>query len=222
MDIAHLSLLWHQCITSFLTTDIGKALSVFIQQEYTHHTIYPPYSKIFHALERTSWENIHVVILGQDPYHGPGQAHGLAFSVPPGTPLPPSLKNIYKEIESDCGIAKDMTSGDLTSWAQQGVLLLNSILTVEAHKPASHHHCGWELCTDMIIQKISKEKERIVFMLWGKYAQSKKNLIDTKKHLVLEASHPSPFSAYRGFFGCKHFSQCNEYLTKYGKKEIGW
>jgi len=160
--------------------------------------------------------------LGQDPYYGPDQAHGLAFSVPENIPLPPSLKNIYKEIEADIKIKKDFTHGNLEPWAKQGVLLLNSILSVESGKPSSHRNIGWEDFTDHVIQKISDEHENIVFMLWGNYAQSKKKLIDEKRHLVLETSHPSPLSAYKGFLGCKHFSQCNDYLKKNKKKEVFW
>jgi uracil-DNA glycosylase len=162
------------------------------------------------------------VILGQDPYHGAGQAQGLSFSVPTGMKLPPSLQNIYKEIEADTGVEKDFADGNLEAWAAQGVFLLNAILTVVAGSPASHQKHGWEEFTDTVIRKISDGNDNVVFMLWGKYAQSKKTLIDTDKHLVLEAPHPSPFSAHSGFFGCKHFSMCNEYLKKNGLREIIW
>ncbi|PKN02727.1 uracil-DNA glycosylase [Candidatus Dojkabacteria bacterium HGW-Dojkabacteria-1] len=184
-------------------------------------TIYPSKELIFRALELTPFENIKVVILGQDPYHGEGEANGLAFSVNKGIKLPPSLRNIYKELESDLGI-KTPNHGDLTSWASQGVLLLNSVLTVEKDRPASHRNIGWEEYTDSIIREISEKKENIVFILWGKYAQSKKDLIDVRKHLVISSPHPSPFSANRGFFGSKPFSTTNTYLKSKGKKEIDW
>lgn len=184
-------------------------------------TIYPPKELIFRALELTPFENIKVVILGQDPYHGEGEANGLAFSVNKGVELPPSLRNIYEELKSDMGI-KIPNHGDLTSWAKQGVLLLNSVLTVEKDKPASHRNIGWEEYTDSIIKKISDKKENIVFILWGKYAQSKKDFIDERKHLVISSPHPSPFSANKGFFGSKPFSKTNTYLKSKGKKEIDW
>ncbi len=184
-------------------------------------TIYPPKELIFRALELTPFENIKVVILGQDPYHGEGEANGLAFSVNKGVKLPPSLRNIYEELKSDMGI-KIPNHGDLTSWAKQGVLLLNSVLTVEKDKPASHRNIGWEEYTDSIIKKISDKKENIVFILWGKYAQSKKAFIDERKHLVISSPHPSPFSANKGFFGSKPFSKTNTYLKSKGKKEIDW
>lgn len=184
-------------------------------------TIYPPKELIFRALELTPFENIKVVILGQDPYHGEGEANGLAFSVNKGVKLPPSLRNIYEELKSDMGI-KIPNHGDLTSWAKQGVLLLNSVLTVEKDKPASHRNIGWEEYTDSIIKKISDKKENIVFILWGKYAQSKKDFIDERKHLVISSPHPSPFSANKGFFGSKPFSKTNTYLKSKGKKEIDW
>lgn len=184
-------------------------------------TIYPPKELIFRALELTPFENIKVVILGQDPYHGEGEANGLAFSVNKGVELPPSLRNIYEELKSDMGI-KIPNHGDLTSWAKQGVLLLNSVLTVEKDKPASHRNIGWEEYTDSIIKKISDKKENIVFILWGKYAQSKKAFIDERKHLVISSPHPSPFSANKGFFGSKPFSKTNTYLKSKGKKEIDW
>ncbi len=184
-------------------------------------TIYPPKELIFRALELTPFENIKVVILGQDPYHGEGEANGLAFSVNKGVKLPPSLRNIYEELKSDMGI-KIPNHGDLTSWAKQGVLLLNSVLTVEKDKPASHRNIGWEEYTDSIIREISDKKENIVFILWGKYAQSKKAFIDERKHLVISSPHPSPFSANKGFFGSKPFSKTNTYLKSKGKKEIDW
>ena len=186
-----------------------------------YNNIFPPKKQIFRALELTPFENIKVVILGQDPYHGEGEANGLAFSVNKGIKLPPSLRNIYKELESDLGV-KPPIQGDLTSWAKQGVLLLNSVLTVEKDKPGSHRNIGWEEYTDSIIKEISDKKENIVFILWGKYAQSKKDLIDERKHLVISSPHPSPFSARKGFFGSKPFSTTNTYLKSKGKKEIDW
>jgi uracil-DNA glycosylase len=184
--------------------------------------IYPPAEKVFNAFKLTPFEKIEVVILGQDPYHGARQAEGLCFSVAPGVPLPPSLKNIYKEIESDLGLKMDFSNGHLAKWAEQGVFLLNAVLTVEEGKPASHAGRGWETFTDEVIRKISENKTGVVFLLWGNYAIKKKSLIDTKKHFVLTAPHPSPFSVHTGFFGCKHFSNTNEILKKEGKREIDW
>ena len=213
---------WKEVLEEYLETEAGKKLTLVVQDEYMKKTIFPPYHMIFKAFEVVSFSSVAVVILGQDPYHGDGQAEGLAFSVPTGIQVPPSLKNIYKEIKNDTGIIKDMSNGNLLSWAQQGVLLLNSILTVVAHTPSSHRTLGWEACTDSILQKISDEHEHIVFMLWGNYAIRKRKLLDEKKHLVLTAPHPSPFSCHTGFFGSAHFSRCNEYLRKYGRKEIAW
>jgi uracil-DNA glycosylase len=193
-----------------------------VRTEYLTKKIFPAPANIFKVFTLTPFNAVRVVILGQDPYHGDRQAEGLSFSVPSGMKLPPSLQNIYKEIESDTGITKDFTNGNLEPWAKQGVFLLNAILTVVANSPASHQKHGWEEFTDTVIKKISDSREHVVFMLWGKYAQSKKALIDTSKHLVLEAPHPSPFSAHSGFFGCKHFSLCNKYLQENGLKEINW
>ena len=184
--------------------------------------IYPPAKEIFNAFNLTPFDKVKVVILGQDPYHGKGQAHGLSFSVPNGIIPPPSLVNIFKEIESDLGVKISKTNGNLEGWAKQGVLLLNAILTVRADSPASHRNLGWEKLTDSAIKALSDKKERLVFLLWGKFAQEKENLIDTNKHLVLKAPHPSPFSANSGFFGCKHFSKTNEYLNKTGQTPIEW
>jgi uracil-DNA glycosylase len=194
----------------------------YITQEYRECDVFPSQENVFNALKLTPFTKVNVVIVGQDPYHGEGQAHGLSFSVPEGVKLPPSLKNIYKEIESDLGVTKDMTSGNLEYLAKQGVLLLNSVMTVRAGTPLSHQGKGWEAITDAIISKIGEEKEGVVFMLWGNYAKSKRSLIDERKHLVLTAAHPSPFSAYSGFFGCKHFSLCNTYLKKHRKDAILW
>jgi len=183
--------------------------------------IFPPGNLIFNALNSTPLDSVKVVILGQDPYHGPGQAHGLSFSVPRGVPIPPSLQNIYKELQSDLGL-EPPTHGDLGSWARQGVLLLNAVLTVEAYKAGSHQGQGWEQFTDRVVSVINENKDGVVFMLWGSYAQKKGAVIDRNRHLVLTAPHPSPLSAYRGFLGCRHFSWCNEYLQGQGKKPIDW
>ncbi len=183
--------------------------------------IYPPGKFIFNAFNLTPFSQVKCVILGQDPYHGKGQANGLCFSVNDGIRFPPSLKNIFKEIESDLGIPIP-SSGNLSPWAKQGVLLLNAMLTVVAHQPASHSKIGWEHFTDAVIQKISEKKEGVVFLLWGNFARNKKDLIDLNKHYVLESPHPSPFSANRGFFGCQHFSKTNKILEKQGKTPILW
>jgi uracil-DNA glycosylase len=184
--------------------------------------IYPPGSLIFNAFNQTPFDKVRVVILGQDPYHGPGQAHGLCFSVQDGVQPPPSLINIYKEIEADIGVGMSARYGNLTKWAQQGILLLNAFLTVRANEPASHSKIGWEEFTNSVIKKISDEKQGVVFLLWGKFAQQKQELIDETKHFVLKAAHPSPFSADKGFFGCRHFSKTNELLVKQGFEPIDW
>jgi len=186
-------------------------------------TLYPPADHVFYALEVTPFPQVQVVIVGQDPYHGEGQAHGLAFSVPEGIPAPPSLKNIFKEIQQDVyNGASQAASTDLTRWAEQGVLLLNTILTVEAHKPGSHKKLGWQALTDAIIEGLSQQRAHLVFMLWGAHAQSKQPRIDTTQHLVLTAPHPSPLSAYRGFMGCGHFSKANAYLKQHQGRPIQW
>ena len=213
---------WKEKLDGYMETGAFLKLLDFVQQEYSSKEVFPKQEDIFKAFDLTPFSQVRVVILGQDPYHDDTQACGLCFSVPEGVKVPPSLKNIYKEIESDLGAAKNMTSGDLTLWSRQGVLLLNAILTVVAHTPASHKGKGWEEFTDTVIRTISNKHDHIVFILWGNYARSKKVLIDTKKHCILEAPHPSPFSAHTGFFGCKHFSKCNEYLIKHGQKEILW
>lgn len=202
--------IYFQQIVTFLKTE--KAL---------HKTIYPPGNLIFNAFNKTPFNQVKVVLLGQDPYHGIGQAHGLSFSVPDGVNPPPSLINIFKELRSDIGMNIPET-GNLTKWALQGVLLLNAVLTVRANEPASHAKYGWMDFSNAIISKISNQKEGIVFLLWGKFAQEKQVLIDETKHLVLKAAHPSPFSADKGFFGCKHFSRANEYLMKQKKEPIDW
>ncbi len=192
-----------------------------IERKQAGTVIYPESKNILAAFDHSSRGSTRVVILGQDPYHGPGQAHGLSFSVQVWTNPPPSLVNIYKQIQSEYPDFT-YTNGDLTHWADQGVLLLNSLLTVEDGRPLSHAQIWWQKLTDAAIQALSDHKEHVVFMLWGKFAQSKAALIDQSKHLVLQAAHPSPFSAYNGFFGCNHFTQCNEYLRKNGLKEIRW
>ena len=197
------------------------ALKAFLaQQKAAKKIIYPPGKLMFNALNTTPLEQVKVVILGQDPYHGPGQAHGLSFSVPEGIKPPPSLVNIFKEIKRDLGI--ENTQGDLSGWAKQGVLLLNSVLSVEQGQAASHQGQGWETFTDRIIALINERCEHVVFMLWGAYAQKKGRYIDSQKHLVLKAPHPSPLSAHRGFLGCGHFSACNTYLENRQKKPINW
>lgn len=209
---------------NILKDDFGgenyQNLRRFLAEEYRTHTIYPDMHHIFSALKETAFEDVKVVIIGQDPYHNPGQAHGMCFSVMPGTDTPPSLVNVFKEIKSDLGIAN--TNPYLIDWAKQGVLLLNAVLTVRAGQAGSHRGKGWEILTDSIIKKLNERKEPIVFMLWGAYARSKKGYITNPNHLVLECAHPSPLSAYNGFFGCKHFSKCNEFLTQNGLKPIDW
>ncbi len=213
---------WKKVLSSVVAEKWFEKLRDFVRKEYLSKTIYPQPKNLFAAFNKTPFEKVSVVILGQDPYHGTGQAHGLCFSVPQGVPLPPSLRNIFKEISADIGIEKDYTNGNLDGWAEQGVLLLNAVLTVEKDKAASHAGQGWELFTDEVIKKISSEKEHCVFILWGTYARKKKELIDSSKHLVLESAHPSPLSAHNGFFGNKHFSQTNTYLKNHSKKEIVW
>jgi uracil-DNA glycosylase len=196
-------------------------LAEFIREEYKVNTIYPPASLIFNAFNLCPFENTKAVIIGQDPYHGPGQAHGLCFSVRDGVEFPPSLINIFKEIELDLGYKKPL-SGNLERWARQGVLLLNATLTVRAHQAGSHQRKGWEQFTDAVISSINSKKQNIVFFLWGAYAQKKGETIDRSRHLVLESVHPSPLSASRGFFGNRHFSRCNGYLTNNGIASIDW
>jgi uracil-DNA glycosylase len=199
-----------------------RDLRNFLVQEYkSAKIIYPQGNEYFAALNIVPFNNVRVVIVGQDPYHGPGQAHGLCFSVKPGVTLPPSLKNIFKELQNDLGCAKP-DHGCLIPWARQGVVLLNSVLTVRQGEPGAHRGKGWERFTDRVIQIINDEKENVIFVLWGAYAQDKGKIIDRNKHLVLEAAHPSPFSADRGFYGCRHFSRINDHLTKIGQKPIEW
>lgn len=212
---------WSSFLLTELNAEYFKELGRFVDKEYELNTIYPPEEYLFSAFAMTSLSQVKVVILGQDPYHGEGQANGLAFSVNNGRKLPPSLKNIYKELKSD--IECDFFSlGDLSAWSRQGVLLINSTLTVKKGSPASHQKQGWERFTDSVIKNLSDQKEDLVFLLWGNYARAKKELINEEKHLVLESAHPSPFSARNGFFGCKHFSKTNEYLQKKRCAIIDW
>jgi len=212
---------WKDVLKSEFDSAYFASLKAFIVEERKTYRIYPPGNLIFSAFNLTPFDAVKVVIIGQDPYHGAGQAHGLCFSVPQGVKIPPSLVNIYKEIESDLGIKMPL-SGNLIEWAQQGVLLLNAILSVRASQAGSHQNKGWEMFTDSVIKAVSDKKEGVVFILWGNYAQAKASLIDMQKHYVLKAPHPSPFSAYSGFFGCKHFSKTNELLQNQGKLPINW
>jgi uracil-DNA glycosylase len=212
---------WKSKLNTEFEKEYFLSLSEFVKEEYRKNTIYPPGSLIFNAFNLCPFQKVKAVIIGQDPYHGPGQAHGLCFSVREGIDFPPSLINIFKEIESDLGIKRPV-NGNLERWAAQGVLLLNATLTVRSHQAGSHQKRGWEEFTDSIICILNNERENIVFFLWGAYAQKKCESIDRSKHLVLESVHPSPLSASRGFFGNKHFSQCNEYLKAHGKEPINW
>lgn len=212
---------WKTALKEEFDKPYFEILTGFVRREYQSQVIYPPAKLIFNAFNLCPFDKTKVVIIGQDPYHGPGQAHGLCFSVNDGIPYPPSLINIFKEIEDDLH-RPTPTSGNLERWAKQGVLLLNAILTVRAGQAASHQNKGWEEFTDSVIKELSDKRSGLVFMLWGSYAQKKGMVIDTKKHLVLKAVHPSPLSAYRGFFGCKHFSQANAYLQSHGETPIEW
>jgi uracil-DNA glycosylase len=212
---------WKEIIANEQQQEYYKNLKQIVDEKYQTTTVYPPKEKIFNAFSLCKYDNLKVVILGQDPYHQPNQAQGLAFSTPKEIKNPPSMLNILKEIHSDIGNS-DYNDGDLTPWAQQGVLLINTILTVEDSKAKSHHNIGWEIFTNNIIKHISETKEGIIFLLWGNPAISKSKLIDTNKHYILTTPHPSPLSAYRGFFGCKHFSQTNEILINLGKTPIKW
>ena len=212
---------WQEVLQTEFDKPYFENLVGFVKQEYASNTIFPPAGQIFNAFNTCPFNNVKVVILGQDPYHGPGQAHGLCFSVNDGIQFPPSLQNIFKEITADLGIPAPKT-GNLTRWAEQGVLLLNATLTVRASQAGSHQGKGWEEFTDAVIKIISEKAENVVFILWGSYAIKKKSLINASKHCILTAPHPSPLSSYRGFFGCKHFSQTNTYLTSKGKTPIEW
>jgi len=214
---------WLNVLEPEFEKEYMKSLKAFLLQEKeTGKKVFPKGADIFNAFNHTPFDKVEVVILGQDPYHGDGQAHGLSFSVQKGVATPPSLKNIYKELETDIEGFKTPNHGDLTQWADEGVLLLNASLTVRAHEPGSHQGKGWEAFTDQAISQLSAKKTGLVFLLWGKFAQQKAILIDEKKHTVLKSAHPSPFSAYTGFFGSRHFSKTNEILIAEGKKPINW
>ena len=213
---------WKARVGDYLARDDMQALSAFLRErKAAGATIYPPAAQIFAAFDATPFDAVKVVILGQDPYHGPGQAHGLCFSVPPGVAVPPSLLNIFKELERDLGIRRP-DHGCLLPWAQRGVLLLNAVLTVEAGRPGAHQGKGWEGFTDHVVETLNREREGLVFLLWGSYAQAKGKVIDARRHRVLKAPHPSPLSAHRGFIGCGHFSAANEYLVRRGQAPIDW
>jgi len=212
---------WKSHLEPEFEKDYFNRLTEFVRNEYMTQPIYPPGKLIFNAFNLCPFDKVKVVIIGQDPYHGPGQAHGLCFSVNDGVRFPPSLLNIFKEIKEDIGTPPP-TTGNLTRWAEQGVLLLNATLTVRAHQAGSHQNKGWEAFTDAAIRELANNRENLVFILWGSYAQKKGSFIDRNKHLVLSSAHPSPLSAHNGFFGNKHFSRTNEYLKAHGKSEINW
>jgi len=212
---------WKPALQAEFDKTYFSGLTDFVRNEYKTRLIFPPAPLIFNAFDQCPFDQVKVVIIGQDPYHGDGQAHGLCFSVNDGVAFPPSLLNIFKEIERDLG-KQAPKSGNLIRWAQQGVLLLNATLTVQAHMAGSHQGKGWETFTDAVIRKLATEKDGLVFMLWGSYAQQKGAFIDSNRHLVLKSVHPSPLSAYRGFIGCGHFSAANRYLKEHGKTEINW
>ena len=213
---------WREVLQGEFDSPYFAELVRFVRAAYARGTVYPPGRLIFEAFNRTPFDKVKVVVVGQDPYHGPRQAHGLCFSVMRPTPPPPSLLNIYTELEQEYGAKVDRTSGDLSSWADQGVLLLNSTLTVAEHAPMSHQGHGWERFTDAVVAALNQRRENLVFMLWGAPAGRKGAAIDRNRHLVLTAPHPSPLSAYRGFFGCGHFKSANEYLAAHGKEPIDW
>jgi uracil-DNA glycosylase len=212
---------WHEPIKAQLPDHYFNKINQFLDHVFASGTIYPPRDKVFAAIQATELKNVKVVILGQDPYHGEGQANGLCFSVADGVPFPPSLQNIFQEVADDTG-SPIPTSGNLDRWAEQGVLLLNAVLTVRAHEAASHAGHGWETFTDAVVRAIAQRKQGIVYMLWGSYAQRKGAIADPQRNCILKAVHPSPLSAYRGFFGSKHFSRANEYLQSIGKAPILW
>ena len=212
---------WQEILGEEFTKPSFEELVEFVRSEYAAGVVYPAGANIFRAFDKCPFDKLKVVIIGQDPYHGPGQANGLCFSVGEGVPFPPSLQNILREVSADTG-ASMPTSGELERWAEQGVLLLNAVLTVRAHQAASHAGHGWETFTDAVVRAIAERKEGIVYMLWGSYAQRKGAIADPQKNLVLRAVHPSPLSAYRGFFGCRHFSQANDYLRSVGREAIVW
>ncbi len=212
---------WYEQLSGEFNKPYFIALKEFLVDEKQRNIIYPSGSEIFAAFNNTTFDKVKVVIIGQDPYHGPGQANGLSFSVARGIQHPPSLQNIFKELKSDLSV-EIPSDGDLTKWAQQGVLMLNAVLTVRHKQPGSHRQKGWETFTDSVISRLSQQKQHLVFLLWGNFARSKKTLIDQDKHYILESVHPSPFSAHNGFFGCRHFSKTNELLQKAGKTPIDW
>ena len=212
---------WKELLNNEFEKPYFSALTEFVKSEYASQKIYPPGRLIFNAFDKCPFDKVKVVILGQDPYHEPGQAHGLCFSVPDGVPAPPSLQNIFKEILEDLGIPVPK-SGNLERWAEQGVFLLNATLTVRAHQAGSHQKKGWETFTDQVVRLLNDSDNHLVFILWGAYAQRKGEFIDSRKHLVLSSVHPSPLSSHRGFFGNHHFSKANEYLTSHGKEPIRW
>lgn len=212
---------WKEILHEEFEKPYFRELVEFVRQEYASGTVYPAGRNIFRAFDKCPFDRLKVVIIGQDPYHGEGQANGLCFSVGAGVPLPPSLQNIFKEVATDTGRAIP-TSGELERWAEQGVLLLNAVLTVRAHEAASHAGRGWEQFTDAVVRSIAERKEGVVYLLWGSYAQRKGAMVDPTRNCILKAVHPSPLSAYRGFFGCRHFSQANAYLRSLGKEEILW
>ena len=213
---------WDEFLDGEFSQDYFRKLSDFLKKEYAEKTIYPPKKEVFSSFYFTDLDKVKVVILGQDPYHEPDQACGMAFAVKPGVELPPSLVNIYKEIEDELHVPMNYRNGYLVKWAQQGVMLLNSVLTVEAHKANSHKDKGWEIFTDHVIEKLNSLDQPIVFLLWGANARNKQQLLTNPKHLILSTAHPSPLSVYRGFFGCGHFVQANEYLKKNGLEPIDW
>lgn len=212
---------WKKVLAGEFQQEYFRELKKFLVEERRQYRVYPPGSKIFAAFDFTPFTSVKVVLLGQDPYHGQGQAHGLCFSVPRGIPKPPSLVNIFKELHDDLGLAIP-PHGNLEAWAKQGVLLLNATLTVRENQAGSHQHKGWEQFTDAAIRALSEQRENLVFMLWGNYAQAKAVLVDGHKHCILKAPHPSPFSANQGFFGCRHFSRANDFLVRVGKEPVDW
>jgi uracil-DNA glycosylase len=213
---------WKAVLEQEFSKPYMNELRAFLKHEQTHYQVFPPNKLIFNAFEHTPFDQVKVVILGQDPYHNIGQAHGLSFSVQPGVAIPPSLRNMYIELSTDIDGFKAPHHGTLTKWADQGVLLLNAVLTVRAHTAASHQKRGWEIFTDTVIKELSQKRENIVFILWGNYAKQKTKLIDSSKHLIITSAHPSPLSAHNGFFGSKPFSKTNQYLIDHNKTPIDW
>ncbi|MBR3888804.1 MAG: uracil-DNA glycosylase [Clostridia bacterium] len=219
--MVHIGNRWDEILKSEFESEYYKNIRTFLKQEYSNHIIYPDMNDIFNSLKYADYDKIKVVIIGQDPYHEEGQAHGLSFSVKPGIAIPPSLQNIYKELQSDLGCYIP-NNGYLEKWAKQGVLLLNNVLTVRAHQANSHKTCGWETFTDSIIKALNEREKPVIFLIWGSCAKQKETYITNKNHYILKAPHPSPLSAYRGFFGCKHFSKANEILIANNEEPIDW